>query len=66
MPKYRYFGTGPCRYGVQNVQPGDLVDASAQPGKNFVRVQDEPPQEAEPSRGRRAPSNQDGEAVDSN
>ena len=73
MPKYRYFGTGPCRYGVQNVQTGDIVDASAKPGKNFVLVQDEP-QEAEaelegsasPSRRRRAPSNQDGEAVDSN
>lgn len=39
MPKYRYTGQGPCRYGSQPVNPGDIVDASAKPGKNFVEVE---------------------------
>lgn len=40
MPKYRYIGTGPCRYGNLPVNTGDIVDASAQPGKNFVLIED--------------------------
>lgn len=42
MPKYRYVGSGPCRYGTKEVNSGDVVDASAQPGKNFLLVVDEP------------------------
>lgn len=38
MPKYRYFGTGPCRYGARELRAGDVIDASAKPGKNFEEV----------------------------
>ena len=40
MPKYRYTGSGPCRYGTKDVNAGDVIDASAQPGKNFVLVEE--------------------------
>ena len=39
MPKYRYTGTGPCRYGAMPLRQGDVVDASAKPGKNFALVE---------------------------
>ncbi len=55
MPKYRYTGTGPCRYGNRPVNPGDVVDASAKPGKNFVLVE-EPKVEAPARRRASEPS----------
>lgn len=41
MPLYRYTGSGPCRYGTKDVNAGDVVDASAQPGKNFALVEEQ-------------------------
>jgi hypothetical protein len=42
MPKYRYEGTGPCRVGTLEVNPGDTVDASFSPGKRFVLLDETP------------------------
>ena len=36
MPKFLYTGEEPCQYGGQVVKTGDVVDASASPGKRFV------------------------------
>ena len=58
MPKYEYTGTGPCKYGTQEVKFGDIVDASAQPGKNFKLVEQEP---APPTTRRRKPQQDEGE-----
>lgn len=38
MPRYRYVGDGPSRYGMKELRKGDVVDASDRPGKNFVEV----------------------------
>jgi len=52
MPKFRYTGTTdlPLDQGV--VRPGDIVESSGAPGKNFVPVEDAPASEsvAEPPR----------------
>ena len=40
MPKYRYDGEAPCSYGGQLVNTGDVIDASASPGKRFVLVEE--------------------------
>jgi len=54
MPKFRYIGTGdlPLDQGV--VRPGDIVEASGAPGKNFVPVEDVPESVVEPPRRRYA------------
>ena len=52
MPKYLYTGDGPCRYGATEVRKGDVIDASASPGKNFREV----PAEPEPPPRKRAPA----------
>ena len=54
MPKYRYEGEAPCSYGSQVVNTGDIIDASALPGKRFVLVL-EAPMPAEPSSTTRKP-----------
>ena len=46
MPKFRYVGTAdlPLDQGV--IKPGDIIDASGLPGKNFEPVEEpvvEPP-----------------------
>ena len=43
MPKYRYEGEAPCNYGSMLVKTGDVIDASAQPGKRFVLVEEPAP-----------------------
>ena len=58
MPKYRYTGSGPCRYGTKDVNAGDVIDASSQPNKNFVLIVEEdvePKPEPAQSRRRTAP-----------
>ena len=42
MPKYRNIGTSEVQYGTTKVNPGDIVDASFSPGKQFVLVEDPP------------------------
>ena len=53
MPLYRYTGSGPCRYGTKDVNTGDVVDASAQPGKNFVLIDEEVETKVESTQPRR-------------
>ena len=45
MPKFRYVGTAdlPLDQGV--IKPGDIIDASGLPGKNFESVDDAPASE---------------------
>ena len=52
MPKYKYNGQSPCHLGTALVRPGDIVDASATPGKNFTIV--EAPKPPAPPRKTRA------------
>ena len=43
MAKYEYFGSGPCRVGMTEVKPGDIIDSDTNPGKRFRLIPDEPP-----------------------
>ncbi len=54
MPKFRYIGTTdlPLDQGV--VRPGDIVESSGSPGKNFVPVEDVAESVVEPPRRRYA------------
>ena len=42
MAKYEYFGSGPCRVGMTEVKPGDIIDSDTNPGKRFRLIFDEP------------------------
>lgn len=43
MPKYFYRGTSELQYGTLKVMPGDTIESSFCPSKNFVLVADPPP-----------------------
>ncbi len=48
MPKYKYHGEGPCNYGTQIVNTGDIIEASARPGKRFELIDEPKSPEPEP------------------
>ena len=41
--KYTYVGQSTARLGTARVEPGDVVEASAWPGKNFIPVEEPKP-----------------------
>ena len=49
MPRFRYVGTTELRLDQGTVAPGDIVEASGPPSKNFVPVEEAV---AEPTRRR--------------
>ena len=53
MPRFRYVGTTILPLDQGAVSPGDIIDASGPPGKNFMPVDDPVPEPAvEPPRRR--------------
>ena len=52
MPRFRYVGTTELHLDQGAVAPGDIIEASGPPGKNFESVDDAPASEpvAEPPR----------------
>jgi len=50
MPLYRNDGQAPVKYGTATIEPGDTVDASALPSKNFTLVEPDPPKSARRTR----------------
>ena len=53
MPRFRYVGTATLRLDRGDVQPGEIIDASGPPSKNFEPVSDPAPEPvAEPVRRR--------------
>jgi len=50
MPKYRYIGTEPCRYGSGLIMPDAVTEMTSAPSKHFVLVPDAPVRAVMPPR----------------
>ena len=43
MAKYIYEGSGPCRVGMTEIKPSDVIDSDTNPGRRFRLIPARPP-----------------------